>query len=303
VRLLEDPALLEAELERRLEAGRETDPQRRRLAELQGERERLERAGARLVTAYQEELIGLDELRSRMPAMRSRKRVLEAELEAIETAAEERERYLQIAETLESFRDRLRAGSESLNVIERQKVLRSLVKEVLVDDGEITIRHSIPVTESASPSNAKPAADLPQRNPTPQSYLLGWGSVGCCIGQEARRTGLLVLRQSKSTTTESAIIRVHEAKAETVTNSPYFVRGICNARIEGTRSETVSDEKAQKILKGLNQCQTIVGGIRVDARRINDRLDKLDLMIEELRQELAIELADEIQSRPTEAVQ
>ena len=45
VRLLEDPALLEAELERRLEAGRETDPQRRRLAELQGERERLERAG------------------------------------------------------------------------------------------------------------------------------------------------------------------------------------------------------------------------------------------------------------------
>ena len=37
------------ELERRLEAGRETDPQRRRLAELQGERERLERAGARLV--------------------------------------------------------------------------------------------------------------------------------------------------------------------------------------------------------------------------------------------------------------
>ena len=53
-----------------LEAGQETDPQRRRLAELQGERERLERAGVRLVTAYQEELIGLDELRSRMPAIR-----------------------------------------------------------------------------------------------------------------------------------------------------------------------------------------------------------------------------------------
>ena len=94
VRLLEEPALIQAELERRLEAGREADPQRRRLAELRGERERLERAGARLVTAYQEELIGLDELRIRMPAMRSRKRVLEAELEAIESAAEERERYL-----------------------------------------------------------------------------------------------------------------------------------------------------------------------------------------------------------------
>ena len=177
VRLLEDPALLEAELERRLEAGRETGPQRR-LAELQAERERLERAGARLVAAYQEELITLEELGSRMPTMRSRKRVREAELEAIETAAEERERYLRIAETLEGLRNRLRAGSESLDVIERQKMLRSLVEEVLVDDGEITIRHSIPVTGSASPSNGKPAAELPQRNPAPQSHLLCSGSLG-----------------------------------------------------------------------------------------------------------------------------
>ena len=176
VRLLEDPALLAAELERRLAAGRETDPQRRRQAELHSERERLERAGARLVTAYQEELISLDELRRRMPAMRNRMRVLEAELAAIETAAEQRERYLRIAETLESFRDRLRAGSESLDVIERQKVLRSLVKEVLVDDGEITIRHSIPMTEGGGYSSGNPPSNSPQQDPEPQGYLLRLGS-------------------------------------------------------------------------------------------------------------------------------
>ena len=176
VRLLEDPALLAAELERRLAAGRETDPQRRRQAELHAERERLERAGTRLVTAYQEELITLDELRSRMPAMRSRIRVLEAELDAIETAAEERERYLRIAETLESFRDRLRAGSESLDVIERQKVLRSLVKEVLVDDGEITIRHSIPMTEGGGCSPGNPPSNSSQQDPESQGYLLRLGS-------------------------------------------------------------------------------------------------------------------------------
>ena len=176
VRLLEEPALIEAELERRLEAGREADPQRRRLAELRGERERLERAGARLVTAYQEELIGLDELRSRMPAMRSRKRVLEAELEAIESAAEEREHYLRIAETLESFRDRLLASAEALDVSERQKVLRSLVKEVLVGDGEITIRHSIPITGGNGSSHGKPASNSPRQDPGPQSYLLRSGS-------------------------------------------------------------------------------------------------------------------------------
>jgi DNA repair protein RecO (recombination protein O) len=68
VRLLEEPALLQA--------GREAEPQRRRLAELRGERECLQRVGARLLTAYQEELIDLDELRSRGPAIHSRKRVL-----------------------------------------------------------------------------------------------------------------------------------------------------------------------------------------------------------------------------------
>ena len=176
IRLLEEPALIEAELERRLEAGLETDPQRRRQADLRSERERLERAGARLVTAYQEELITLDELRSRMPAIHSRKRVLEAELEAIRSAAEERERFLRIAETLESFRDRLRASAETLELIERQKVLRSLVKEVLVGDGEITIRHSIPMTEGSGCSHAKPDSNSSTQSPEPQGYLLRWGS-------------------------------------------------------------------------------------------------------------------------------
>ncbi len=176
VRLLEGSALLAAELERRLAAGRETGPQRRRQAELHAERERLERAGTRLVTAHQEELITLDELRSRMPAMRSRMRVPEAELDAIETAAEERERYLRIAETLESFRDRLRADSESLDVIEQQKALRSLVKEVLVDDGEITIRHSIPMTEGSGCSPGNPPSNSSQQGPEPQGYLLRLGS-------------------------------------------------------------------------------------------------------------------------------
>ncbi len=190
VRLLEDPTLIQAELQRRLEAGRESDPQRRRLAELRGERERLERASVRLVTAYQEELITLDELRSRMPAMHSRKRVLETELEAIENAAEERERYLRIAETLESFRDRLRTSAETLDVIERQKVLRSLIKEVLVGDGEITIRHSIPMTEGNGSSHGTPVSNSSRQDTGPQSYLLRWRSpITFAVEHRARRTG------------------------------------------------------------------------------------------------------------------
>ena len=117
------------------------------------------------MTAYQEELIGLDELRSRMPAIRSRKRVLRLSWKRSRPQPRERERYLRIAETLESFRERLRAGAASLDVIERQKVLRLLVKEVLVDEGEITIRHSIPLTESCSPSHGKPGCRFATAQP------------------------------------------------------------------------------------------------------------------------------------------
>ena len=62
-----------------------------------------------------------------MLAMRSRKRVLESELETIKTPTEERERDLRITETLESLRDRLRASAENLDVAERQRALRSVV--------------------------------------------------------------------------------------------------------------------------------------------------------------------------------
>ena len=183
VRLLEEPTLLEAELERRLEAGREADPQRCRVEELRTERARLERASERLLTAYQEELISLDELRRRIPPMRDRKRELEAELEAIETAAADREQYPQIAETLASLRERLRAGARTLEVVDRQKVLRFLVKEVLVGDGEITICHSIPVPEAGGSPQRSSGSNSPPHGPESPSYLLRWGSLLARIRQ------------------------------------------------------------------------------------------------------------------------
>ena len=38
----------------------------------------------------------------------------------------------------------LRSAAETLNVTERQRIVRLVVKDVLVGDNTITIRHSIP---------------------------------------------------------------------------------------------------------------------------------------------------------------
>jgi site-specific DNA recombinase len=148
VRLLEDPGLIQNELNRRQEAARKTDPLRRRVDDLQKERERLAKRAERLVTAYQEDLLSLDELRRRIPELRKQQQAVGSELESLELATANQTKYLRLVDGLADFRDRIRARACTINVIERQKILRLIVKEILVGKDSITIRHSIPIPRS-----------------------------------------------------------------------------------------------------------------------------------------------------------
>ena len=151
-RLLEDPALIQQELDRRLAAARTSDPTRKREQSLQRELSQVDKGIERLLTAYQEELLSLEQLRERMPTLRQRQQALRAELQAITDQANDRAAFLRLAETLTAFLTRLRSAADSLNVTERQKIVRLLVKEILVGEDTITIRHSIPIP-SAPPQN------------------------------------------------------------------------------------------------------------------------------------------------------
>ena len=152
VRLLQDPVLIQQELDRRLALARTSDPTRKREQSLQRELSHVDKVIERLLTAYQEELLSLEQLRERMPRLRQRQQALRAELQAIADQANDRAAFLRLAETLTAFLTRLRSAAESLSVIERQKIVRLLVKEILVGEDSITIRHSIPIP-SAPPQN------------------------------------------------------------------------------------------------------------------------------------------------------
>ena len=165
VRLLEDPALIQQELDRRLAAARTSDPTRKREQSSQRELSQVDKGIERLLTAFQEELLSLEQLRERMPMLRQRQQALRAELQAITDQANDRAAFLRLAETLTAFLTRLRSASESLSVMERQKIVRLLVKEILVGEDTITIRHSIPIP-SAPPQNGGSEAL------NGQSYLL-----------------------------------------------------------------------------------------------------------------------------------
>ena len=145
-RLLEDPALVRAEIDRRLQVLRTEHPASRRREALERDITRAESAITRLIEAYQEQLLSIDELRARMPALRKRQTTLRAQLDALDTELHDAETYLKLADTLDRFLGRLADGLDQLNLDEQQRILRLVVHEILIDgdDDTITIRHSIP---------------------------------------------------------------------------------------------------------------------------------------------------------------
>ena len=171
LKLIEDPSLIQAEIKRRLEAARNSNPNKRRAESMQRDLTRTRKGMERLVTAYQETLLSLDELRARMPELRRREQTLQAELTSITDQTNDRAAYLRLTETLATFMDRLRSSAQTLDIIERQRIVRLLVKEVLVGDDTIIIRHSIPISAAPAGNDTPPALGQPPMAGSTSSLL------------------------------------------------------------------------------------------------------------------------------------
>jgi site-specific DNA recombinase len=176
MRLLEEPSLLQNEMARRLEAARNTDPARQRQEHLSREQARLDRSVERLLTAYQESLLSLDELRKRIEPLRKQQNAVDSELKALNTAAADQQRFLRLVESLAHFQARLRSRAASMDTLERQKIVRLLVKEVIVSADRITIRHCLPIPPSGTPELGPAAGNDIGNPPFGRSYLLRSGS-------------------------------------------------------------------------------------------------------------------------------
>ena len=149
--LLEDRALIQAEIDRRLETMRAAHPATTRREALERDLTRAQTALRRLLDGYQEQLITLEELRARAPELRKREATLQAQLDALDAELHDAETYLKLTETLEGFRARLTTNAENLTVEQRQQIIRLVVREVLIGEDDVTIRHSIPVPTGDQP--------------------------------------------------------------------------------------------------------------------------------------------------------
>ena len=173
IKLLEDPTLIQQELNRRLAAARSSDPTKKREQSLQRELVHVGKGIERLLSAYQEALMSIEQLRERMPGLRQREQALRAELQAIADQANDRAAFLRLAENLTAFLSRLRGAADTLSITERQRIVRLVVKDVLIGDDTITIRHSISVSQQ-SPTQG---GNLPPCGTDRRNYLVCKGSV------------------------------------------------------------------------------------------------------------------------------
>ena len=115
--------------------------------------------------------MSIEQLRERMPTLRHREQLLRAELQAIADQANDQAALLRLAETLTAFLARLHGAADTLNIMERQRIVRLVVKDVLIGDDTITIRHSIPVLQGPLQGGSL----LPSQTTGPD-YLLCKGS-------------------------------------------------------------------------------------------------------------------------------
>ena len=198
--LLADPQLIRAEIDKRLDTARSSDPAVRERQRLQVALANAGNAIARMIEAFGEQLITIDELRARMPDLRARETNLRNQIEALDAQLADREAYLALATDLEGFLTQLHTRAESSTVAERRRVLKLLVKDVLIGPEKITVRHRIPL-RGRTTKDAQPAANTDTEGDHPRHCLVRWGRsftvalqrlpapIGSGVGRRGRGAG------------------------------------------------------------------------------------------------------------------
>jgi site-specific DNA recombinase len=155
--VLEDPARLRAEYERRLqhEAEGESAAERRRL---ETQRRRLLAGRERLIDSYAEGLLEEADVTPRLARLKTRLAELDIQLhQAQETAERDRELRAVIGQ-LDAFAARVKGNLETADEETRRAVVRALVKRVEIDLDQIHVVFRIP----SGPSDPGPEGSILQ---------------------------------------------------------------------------------------------------------------------------------------------
>jgi site-specific DNA recombinase len=182
VRLIQDPGLIRSEIEKRVDATKKTNPLVSQKALLEKQRTKGTQSMDKLLDAYQEGLIPIGQLRKRMPELQKKLKSIEKELEELKVHELALDRRLQLLD-VPSFTKQPGESINSLDIKDKKKILRLLVKEIIVGENSIEIKHSIPLKEEKKRNNEK-SYQLCTRSDQPLAEQYPTGCSGQGTGQE-----------------------------------------------------------------------------------------------------------------------
>src|SRR3954470_8977254 len=162
-RVLEDPARVVQEYQRRLEAAR-TGSRRPELETIDRQIAKLRRGIGRLIDSYAEGIIDKAELEPRLASLRRRAGELEAEAAALRDAAA-RTRSLQLViGRLESLAGMVRDRLATADWATRRDLVRALVRRIEIDDDQVRVVFRVDAGPDDRGGPGRPSQHCPGRD-------------------------------------------------------------------------------------------------------------------------------------------
>jgi site-specific DNA recombinase len=139
--MLRDPERIQQEYQRRLT----DDNPESSLALKQNEAavNKVKRAIARLIDAYEDDLLTKDEFEPRVRQSKNRLAQLQAEHDKLSTRADEQDELRSVINHLDEFSRQLSEGIETLDWTSKREVIRALVKRVEIGKEDVRVVYKI----------------------------------------------------------------------------------------------------------------------------------------------------------------
>jgi site-specific DNA recombinase len=148
--------------------------------------ERLRREEARLIDAYQAEIITLDELAGRRQNLEQRRRALREQCEQADRLRQERFHAEKVLRDLTAFCERVQTRLASPTLAEQQALLQLLIERIIVGEDTLEIRHVIPLRgdPSGPPRPPSPGPQLRSDGVCPAALQAAGGPVRRQAGRD-----------------------------------------------------------------------------------------------------------------------
>jgi site-specific DNA recombinase len=143
INLLQNPYLIREELLRREKEVSNLEEIERQEANFTKEFSKLSLERDRLLDAYQSGLVDLKELTRRNQSIETKRNAIEKELKSIQALKFNRGNERNLEKVFDNIIERMKVSSNNLTIEEKQKLVRLLVEQVIVDVNKIKIVHCI----------------------------------------------------------------------------------------------------------------------------------------------------------------